>query len=159
MAHKKYPFYVVLKDSGLIIAGNEYREDAADTRLDLPIPADRLQVLTAVGVVRKYGQIKWVNPRDEKAMMFSNPGRTKKLPDYMVGLPTVTVEKVIYDTYGSLQKMLYAEDNIQSGDLAALDPVTGRVVMSAGKGAHHMIRVNARGNGYVLARVVERGET
>lgn len=59
MAHKKYPFYVVLKDSGLIIAGNEYREDAADTRLDLPIPADRIQVLTAVGVVRKYGKIKW----------------------------------------------------------------------------------------------------
>lgn len=45
--------------AGLIIAGNEYRADAADTRLDLPIPADRLQVLTAMGVVRKYGKIKW----------------------------------------------------------------------------------------------------
>ena len=159
MAHKKYPFYVVLKESGLIIAGNEYREDAADTRLDLPIPADRLQVLTAMGVVRKYGQIKWVNPRDEKAMMFSNPGRTKKLPDYMVGLPTVTVEKVIYDLYGSFQRMLAQDGNIQSGMLAALDPASGRVIMAAGKPAHDLIRMNAYGNGYTLARVVERGVT
>ena len=140
MRHKRYPFYVVLKDSGLIIAGNEYREDANDTRLDLGIAPDRLQVLTATGVMRKYGQIKWTT--------VGNPGRTKKLPDYMVGLPTVTVEQATADMN---QRFGPAP---QPGYLAALDPATGRVVMYAGKAAHHIIRMNAAGGFYTLARIV-----
>jgi hypothetical protein len=59
MRYPKYAYYVVLKDSGLVVAGHEDRADAADARLDLGIPPERTQVLTAVGVVRKYGQIKW----------------------------------------------------------------------------------------------------
>ena len=139
MAHKKYPFYVVLKESGLIIAGNEYREDAVFARLDLGIPPDRLQVLTATGVMRKYGQIKWTT--------VENPGRTK-LPDYMVGLPTVSLAKANVDM------LLRNKNFLKSGMLAALDPASGRVIMAAGKPAHDLIRMNAFGSGYTLARIV-----
>jgi hypothetical protein len=59
MRHKEYPFYVVAKDSGLILAGNDFRSDANDTRADLPMPMARTCVLTHLGVMRKYKRIKW----------------------------------------------------------------------------------------------------
>lgn len=52
MRHKKYPFYVVAKDSGLILAGNDFRDD-------LPMPKARTCVLTHLGVMHKYKRIKW----------------------------------------------------------------------------------------------------
>lgn len=61
MAHKKYPFYVVLKDSGLVVAGAHYRDDADDMRNDIMIPADLTKVLTATGVVRQYGRVSWAS--------------------------------------------------------------------------------------------------
>jgi hypothetical protein len=42
----------------------------------------------------------------------------------------------------------------KAGWLAALDPATGRVIMSAGKGAHHLIYMNAAGGFYTLAKIV-----
>lgn len=57
--YKKYPFYVVMKNSGLVMAGAEYREDAQDMRKDLGVPAQDMQVLTEAGVMRKFGKVQW----------------------------------------------------------------------------------------------------
>jgi hypothetical protein len=54
-----YAYYVVNKDTGRVVAGNEYREDANDAREDSPLPKSQTQVLTAAGVRRKYGKIVW----------------------------------------------------------------------------------------------------
>lgn len=63
MAHKKYPFYVVLKSDGSILAGAEYRGDAEDMRRDLPVAELLTQVLTAAGVERKFGAVKWAGSK------------------------------------------------------------------------------------------------
>jgi hypothetical protein len=54
-----YAYYVVNKETGRVVAGNEYREDANDAREDSPLPKSQTQVLTAAGVRRKYGKIVW----------------------------------------------------------------------------------------------------
>jgi hypothetical protein len=59
MAHKKYPFYVVFKADGRVLAGAEYRGDAEDFRRDLPVATMLTQVLTAKGVERKFGKVEW----------------------------------------------------------------------------------------------------
>lgn len=59
MRHKKYPFYVVAKDSGLILAGADFREDANDMRRDLPMALARTCVLTHAGLLRKHKRAKW----------------------------------------------------------------------------------------------------
>ena len=56
---KRYPFYVVMKNSGLVMAGADFREDAEDMRKDLPTPAQDMQVLTEAGVKRKFGKVAW----------------------------------------------------------------------------------------------------
>ena len=60
-----YAYYVVNKETGRVVAGNEYREDANDAREDSPLPKSKTQVLTAAGVRRKHGKIVWErgNPR------------------------------------------------------------------------------------------------
>lgn len=58
----KYGYYVVDKTTGLVHAGNEFREDAADARremIDEGVPASRATVMTATGVRRAFGRIKW----------------------------------------------------------------------------------------------------
>ena len=58
----KYAFYVVDNITGLVHAGNEFRSDAVDARremIDEGVPKDRVSVLTAAGVRRKFGAIKW----------------------------------------------------------------------------------------------------
>jgi hypothetical protein len=40
-----YNYYVVDKDTGVIYAGNEYREDAVDASRDLPVPASQVKVM------------------------------------------------------------------------------------------------------------------
>lgn len=45
--YPQYPFYVVMKNSGLVMAGADFREDAEEMRRDLPAPAQDMQVLTA----------------------------------------------------------------------------------------------------------------
>lgn len=62
MRYKKYPFYVVHKASGKVVAGAEYREDARDMANDMPLPASEYSVLTHTGVVRKYGSVSWGYP-------------------------------------------------------------------------------------------------
>lgn len=57
--YKKYPFYVVFRDSGLILAGAEYREDANEMRKDLPVTTAQTQVLTSAAVLRKHHKIQW----------------------------------------------------------------------------------------------------
>jgi hypothetical protein len=59
MAHKKYPFYVVLKSDGRVLAAAEYKTDAEEMRGDLPVAKMLTQVLSAVGLVRKFGAVKW----------------------------------------------------------------------------------------------------
>ena len=57
--YKQYPFYVVMKNSGLVMAAADFREDAEDMRRDLEVPAQDMQVLTASGVKRKFGKVTW----------------------------------------------------------------------------------------------------
>lgn len=56
---KSYPFYVVLKNNGVVLAAAEYREDAEEMRGDLPVSKAFTQVLTAAGLKRKFGEIIW----------------------------------------------------------------------------------------------------
>ena len=58
----KYGFYVVDKITGLVHAGNEFREDAVDERkamIEEGVPASRVAVMTAASVRSKFGAIKW----------------------------------------------------------------------------------------------------
>lgn len=58
----KYSFYVVDKLTGLVHAGNEFREDAVDERkamIEEGVPAGRVAVMTAASVRSKFGQIRW----------------------------------------------------------------------------------------------------
>ncbi len=58
----KYAFYVVDNVTGLVHAGNEYREDAIDERkamIDEGVPAGRVSVLAAKTVRSRFGAIKW----------------------------------------------------------------------------------------------------
>ncbi len=58
----KYGFYVVDKLTGLVHAGNEFREDAVDERkamIEEGVPAGRVAVMTAASVRSKFGQIRW----------------------------------------------------------------------------------------------------
>jgi len=76
MRHKSYPYYVVHKASGKVVAGAEFREDAHDVSRDMPIPESALAVLTHGGVVRKYGRVSWGYPPSmmpSKRMTRSNP--------------------------------------------------------------------------------------
>ncbi|GAF71730.1 unnamed protein product [marine sediment metagenome] len=75
-----YKYYVVDKESGRVVAGNDYREDANDAREDSPFPKSQTQVLTAAGVRRKYGKIRWL--RDAPR---SNPRYHGELVDYQTG--------------------------------------------------------------------------
>jgi len=59
MARKKYPFYVVLKNNGVVLAAAEYKSDAEEMRGDLPVSKAFTQVLTAAGLKRKFGEIIW----------------------------------------------------------------------------------------------------
>ena len=54
-----YPYYVVSKATGRVVAGADYREDAKEMQEDLPWPKAETQVLTAAGVRRKHGKIVW----------------------------------------------------------------------------------------------------
>jgi len=74
-----YKYYVVNKDTGRVVAGNDYREDANDAREDSPLPKSQTQVLTAAGVRRKYGKIVWESGRR------SNPRYHGELVDYRTG--------------------------------------------------------------------------
>lgn len=77
----KYAFYVVDNITGLVHAGNEYREDAADARnemIDEGVPKDRVSVLTAAGVRRKFGAIKWGSGRPSVRAADKN-GRSRAL--------------------------------------------------------------------------------
>lgn len=58
----RYAYYVVDKITGLVHAGNEFREDAVDERkamLEEGVPAGRVAVMTAASVRSKFGAIKW----------------------------------------------------------------------------------------------------
>ena len=58
----KYGYYVVDKLTGLVHAGNEFREDAVDERkamIEEGVPASRVAVMTAASVRNKFGAIKW----------------------------------------------------------------------------------------------------
>ena len=61
----EYKFYVVDAvppfgpEHAIVYGGFDFRDDAEDARHDLPIPAYALKVLTAAGVKRKYGAIRW----------------------------------------------------------------------------------------------------
>lgn len=58
----KYGYYVVDKLTGLVHAGNEFREDAVDERkamIEEGVPAGRVAVMTAASVRSKFGQIRW----------------------------------------------------------------------------------------------------
>jgi hypothetical protein len=58
----KYGYYVVDKVTGLVHAGNEFREDAVDERkamVEEGVPASRVAVMTAASVRSKFGQIRW----------------------------------------------------------------------------------------------------
>jgi hypothetical protein len=63
-------------------------------------------------------------------------------------MATVSLAKALADMNGGIGPAPKA------GWLAALDPATGRVIMAAGKAAHHIIRMNAAGGFYTLAKIV-----
>ena len=64
----KYGYYVVDKLTGLVHAGNEFREDAVDERkamIEEGVPAGRVAVMTAASVRSKFGAIKWGTGRPD----------------------------------------------------------------------------------------------
>lgn len=59
MRYKQYPYYVILKSSGVVLAAAEYKTDAEEMRGDLPVSKVFTQVVTAAGLKRKFGEIIW----------------------------------------------------------------------------------------------------
>jgi hypothetical protein len=62
--YPKYKFYVVHKKTGLVVAGNSTKNDAEDTRKDLPLPAKDLSVKPQAAVMKDQGvesadEIEW----------------------------------------------------------------------------------------------------
>ena len=99
-------YYVVNKETGRVVAGNEYREDANDAREDSPLPKSQTEVLTAAGVRRKYGKIVWERgtrrngfqePRSKPDLSFSSIDLKNLLNDVLYS----GVSEAIEDAYGS----------------------------------------------------------
>lgn len=57
--YKSYPFYVVFKANGHVLAGAEFKSDAEEFRGDLPVAKMLTTVLSAAGLKRKFGAVKW----------------------------------------------------------------------------------------------------
>ncbi len=80
----KYDYYVVDKLTGLVHAGNEFREDAVDERkamIEEGVPAGRVAVMTAASVRSKFGAIKWGTGRpDVRAAAKNGKGKSFRAP-------------------------------------------------------------------------------
>ena len=57
--YKSYPFYIILKNNGVILAAAEYKSDAEEMRGDLPVAKGFTQVITAAAYKRKFGAVNW----------------------------------------------------------------------------------------------------
>ena len=91
----KYDYYVVDKVTGLVHAGNEFREDADDARRDMiddGVPASRVAVMTAAGVRRKFGRITWGKGRPDVRPAASN-GKAKTTPRWATNTKTVQCDE------------------------------------------------------------------
>lgn len=61
MRYKAYPFYVVFKADGRVLAAAEFKTDAEEMRGDLPVAKLLTQVLSAAGVKKKFGAVEWAS--------------------------------------------------------------------------------------------------
>jgi hypothetical protein len=57
--YKSYPFYVVFKSDGRVLAAAEFKTDAEEMRGDLPVAKMLTTVMSAAGLKRKFGAVKW----------------------------------------------------------------------------------------------------
>jgi hypothetical protein len=89
----KYAFYVVDNVTGLVHAGNEFREDAADERkamIDEGVPAKRVSVLAAKTVRSRFGAIKWGTGRPGVRAAEKNGKRGMRAPRWATNSHTVS---------------------------------------------------------------------